>query len=496
MKIKKKVISVLSLSILCMLMAVFCPKISAVKAEGKESAEPVKLRFIFYGDLTSRSEEFFRKDFHDIVLDELNIDLSVEVLPWGSEDKLATMLASGERLACFSIIPGSTWPAKGYLAKLDEEMIRQLCPDYIKMRDKNGFECAKYEGDIYAIPFGNKPYGGRFQSFASRNDIIKSVGYNADDIKTYDELMEMLAAVHEKYPDMRIISKPVFLQNQLAPYLTDQVYTTGDGPKFAYVDSNEEGDKVYSNFESESFKNVCKVAAEWVELGYINMDELTNPTQGEAEWNAGNCLLYHGHPATNINTGLKNAVPGAEERRITLDGTTKLITQNFDWSVSISAADADHVEQWLTLFNWMYKNSDNYNLTVNGIEGTDWTRRDDGSIERLNTDTFFPGWFMEAIEYNTYDPSIPEEETKAYEHWDDDAVLAKDLGFSFDTSSVTSEIALMTAVYNEKLKPMQLGLLDFDENYELAIEELKDAGLDKYMEEYQRQFSEWYAKQQ
>lgn len=226
------------------------------------------------------------------------------------------------------------------------------------------------------------------------------------------------------------------------------------------------------------------------------MDELTNPTQGEAEWNAGNCLLYHGHPATNINTGLKNAVPGAEERRITLDGTMKLITQNFDWSVSISAADADHVEQWLTLFNWMYKNSDNYNLTVNGIEGTDWTRRDDGSIERLNTDTFFPGWFMEAIEYNTYDPSIPEEETKAYEHWDDDAVLAKDLGFSFDTSSVTSEIALMTAVYNEKLKPMQLGLLDFDENYEQAIEELKDAGLDKYMEEYQRQFSEWYAKQQ
>ena len=42
--------------------------------------EVVSLRMIMYGDMTSRREEFFKKDFHDAVLKDLNIDLSVEFL--------------------------------------------------------------------------------------------------------------------------------------------------------------------------------------------------------------------------------------------------------------------------------------------------------------------------------------------------------------------------------------------------------------------------------
>jgi len=51
----------------------------------------------------------------------------------------------------------------------------------------------------------------------------------------------------------------------------------------------------------------------------------------------------------------------------------------------------------------------------------------------------------------------------------------------------------MTAVWTELIEPMTLGILDYDENYDKMIQQLKKAGLDKYMEEYQRQYSEWYA---
>ena len=43
----------------------------------------VELRLIFYGDMTARRDEFFKNEFHDAVLEDLNIDLTVEFLPLG-----------------------------------------------------------------------------------------------------------------------------------------------------------------------------------------------------------------------------------------------------------------------------------------------------------------------------------------------------------------------------------------------------------------------------
>lgn len=53
---------------------------------------------------------------------------------------------------------------------------------------------------------------------------------------------------------------------------------------------------------------------------------------------------------------------------------------------------------------------------------------------------------------------------------------------------------MLTSIYDEKLKPMAWGFLDYDENIDAVIAELKAAGLDNYIAEYQKQFSEFYAQ--
>ena len=71
------------------------------KTDGADLAEkeetPVALRLVMFGDLSPRREEYFKTDFHDAVLRDLNIDLTVEFLPWSSKDVLQTMLITGER---------------------------------------------------------------------------------------------------------------------------------------------------------------------------------------------------------------------------------------------------------------------------------------------------------------------------------------------------------------------------------------------------------------
>ncbi len=462
------------------------------QASGETEKEVVDLRLIFYGDMTTRREEFFKNEFHDAVLEDLSIDLTVETLPWGADSQIATMLASGESFACYNIVSAFDWPSKGYLAKIDMDLIEEHCPNLIAARgETNGFECVKYQGDIYAIPFGNKPYSGGLQMFSVRNDLLKKIGYEASEITTYDELMEMLEVAHAAYPDMRV-SRGVDLRSALAPELTDAV-AVWSGVSYAYVNSAEEGDKVYSYYESEWFEKACKETEKWVQLGYIGSDILTNPTQEIADWEAGNCLMMYGMPGALISTSLQAVVPDAEESLICLDGITKVKANDYDWGISISASDQDKVDRWLSLFDWMYQDQEHYNFCVYGVEGKDWEYNEDGTINRICKDSFIDSWFMEAIPYNNYSPSISEENVERYMTWDEGSILAKNSGFSFDSTPVSAELAMMTAVYTEYIQPLEVGLVSYDENYEEAIAALKEAGLDAYMAEYQKQFSEWYA---
>ncbi len=49
----------------------------------KGSTEPVSLRIVVYGDAGSRNVEFFKNEFHDKVLADTNIDMKVDLVPWG-----------------------------------------------------------------------------------------------------------------------------------------------------------------------------------------------------------------------------------------------------------------------------------------------------------------------------------------------------------------------------------------------------------------------------
>ncbi|MDO4294213.1 MAG: ABC transporter substrate-binding protein [Eubacteriales bacterium] len=473
---------------------------NGAEASGEQAAETsdqevAELRLIMYGDTSSRRDEFFKNEFHDAVLEDLNIDLTVEFLPWGSDTSVSTMLASGERFAVWYILSNYDWHTKGYLAEIDESLLEERLPDLIRTRgENNGFECAKYNGKVYVVPFGNKPYSGSMQYFDVRGDILDELGYAPEDVNTLEKLEEVMAKTKETHPEMRTVMNLDFLPYALWSYCGEGTRSVNEANDFVYVNEEEEGDQVYSYFESEGFKNLCGITSRWAELGYINKDLLTNPSQSDADWNAANCLARNGMPGSLISTSLKTSNPNAYETMVSIGDQAKLKNKDYDWGIAVSAADQENVARWLDLFNWMYKDQEHFNFCVYGVEGTDYEVNEDGSITKLVSDSFIDSWFLEAIPYNTYDPSFSQETIEKYEHWDDDAVFSKLTGFSFDTTPVTTELAMLTSIYDEKLKPMAWGLLDYEENIDSVIADLKAAGLDTYIAEYQKQFSEFYAQ--
>ena len=76
---------------------------------------------------------------------------------------------------------------------------------------------------------------------------------------------------------------------------------------------------------------------------------------------------------------------------------------------------------------------------------------------------------------------------------DKEAMASLLSGFVFDSSSVQTEIANVTSVVTEMLKPLVTGSVDPETTVPQFLERLKTAGVDKIIAEKQAQLDAWNA---
>lgn len=491
---RKKLLSLM----LCASMAAATFGGTAVTAFAAETEDPVSLRIVMYGDAGARNTEFFQNEFHDKVMEDLNIDMTVDYVPWGGgAQQLMTMAASGEGFAFMSTVTESPQiTSAGLYTTFTQEMFDELAPHYEEARMGRGFDCAKYKGEIITIPCGAIPCAALNDNISIRNDILNEVGWDVSKIKDYDDLMEAIAAVHEAYPDMKIVrgvtNLYMMLLSEVAP--DGALFKIEPTKAICMVDdSDPESDTVISNLESEYFKNLCAITKEWMNLGYLSVENLTDSSIEATAWTSGNCLLSYGSSEDIYNHTL-NGVEGADVRYLKISKTPNLIKADSNSAWMVTKADQDKAEDWVRFFDWMYASKENYMFSLYGIEGTDWQYKEDGSIERLTQDSFFYDWMCKTMLYEepskeVYDP----EEVEEYIHFDDDGVYSKEIGFAFDKTPVETEAVKLQTIIDEKVKPIAWGVGDYEKDFPAVLEELKEAGLDKYVAEYQKQFSEFMA---
>lgn len=87
----------------------------------------------------------------------------------------------------------------------------------------------------------------------------------------------------------------------------------------------------------------------------------------------------------------------------------------------------------------------------------------------------------------------PENKWEEFKKFNDAGINAPLLGFNFDTSKVTNEIAAVQNVKEEFWAPLMTGSVDSEEYLTKANEKLKAAGLDKIIAEAQSQIDAWKA---
>lgn len=171
----------------------------------------------------------------------------------------------------------------------------------------------------------------------------------------------------------------------------------------------------------------------------------------------------------------------------------------YNWSVMGSmqaiSANSEHPEKAMEFLNLL--NTDEYlrNLVDSGIEGTHYKKVSDKVMENLDASKNYdmPTFSLGNVMLTYLYPTDPENKWEEFEKFNASGKPSPILGFNFDTSNVTTELAAVQNVKEEYWSAIMTGSVNPDEYLQKANDKFKAAGLDKIIAEAQKQLDEWVA---
>lgn len=450
---------------------------------GSSSEEPVTLQVIYPGNQSNRMAEFVPGAFNERLREELNIEVEVSYFPWDQYwNKKDLMIAAGEQIDWYWHGAGgfSQVIAKRAAVPLND-LLQQYGQDLLQVIPEDNFGPFTLDGQIMAIPSQTAPTSEKFLSILVRKDLMDEVGVSS--IESIADLEDLYRKVLELHPEMGFAA-------EISPALLREY--SGFGFSRAGVENslmiNEETGEVEVMFFTDAWQDVAKKVGEWNDLGWISEDLTIRPNEGMNRLVTGRYLFATGaisRPLEQINR-LRNNVPDAELVEFLLAPEKPRYRLLASTEIVCVSPTAEHPEQAMQMLNWMFENQEHYLFSIYGIEGVDYTIENE-RLNLINTDRLWYEWMFRNANYLVFPDSVSEDFIQSYQSWDEGAQLSAAFGFSFDPSEVKNEEARINQVFLELVEPIMNGFVDFEEHYPQMVEDLENAGIERYRAEYQRQ---------
>lgn len=411
-------------------------------------------------------------------------------------DQINLILAGDEKLDLFLCRNSSNYmqyESRGQLLPLDE-----LLAEYgtgVTEAVGEFMEGAVVEGETYGIPTIRdfaKTYG-----FVMPESIVDECGIDLGSVKTMEDMTPVFETVKENNPNIIPWTSTVG-SNALMEYLIG-IDSLGDTIGVLMNEGQDEDLTVVNYFETEEYAKWCSFMHDYYEKGYIAKDFLTKTDSSHD--------LLRSHAAFAMGTGLK---PGFDVQESTVIGepavsvsltdtySTTSLVQTAMWCIPHNSTEP---EAAMEMLNLMYSDEYFYNLLTWGIEGEHYVFTDDGHItypEGVSSENSGYSLGLGWIFGNQYLSYVWEgDDLDVYEQlktFNDTAIKSKAMGFTYDSSSVKTEVAAITSIMNEYRAGLEFGVLDPETALPEFTEKLKSAGIDKVIEEKQRQLDAWLAE--
>lgn len=449
------------------------------------------------------------QDVEDALNEMLERDIGVHVTfePVGlgeSQQTAQLMIAAGEQLDLCLTAFTSLNPLVdgGYILPLTD-IVEEYGEGFkeLGMNLSNGY----YQGELYGI--APHTYLATNYQYLIKTEYLDKYGITIDPEKTYtyEDLEEIFMTIKAGEGE-NFYALPIDATiSPMETYFTYDKLGASSASGVLMLNRSFDDLTIYNIYETEEYKTYAETLYRWAQNGLIAPDAAVTSETTDTLVSSDNYLgtFYFGQPTSALEYG---ALIGHELQAIKLmdnyvvDGAGGGVW----WSVPITSANP---EKAIEALEYIYTHDEANYILMYGLEGVSYevTAEDENGIQIkflsddvLSLPYYNPyGLWGNQCNYAAIYPATTErsvileefENSTSPERW------SPAMGYSFDSSSVSTEIASVSAVIEQYGKSINCGALDPEKALPEFINSLKSAGIDKVIAENQRQLDEWAAVQ-
>lgn len=451
------------------------------KKEDMKDSDTVNLTWYMTG-IPQKDIEKVNDAVNEYTKEKYGLTVTLNQIDWGEYDqKMSALVNAGES---FDLAFTASWLGGfNYLTNARKggflDITEYLNGDNKSLKsslDEKFWQGAEIDGKIYVVPTQKEIAATEF--FVFNKELVDKYKVPYEDIKTYDDLEPWLKKIKEEEG----IFPWYMSEGYKNPYEFDELNTS--------VGINLEGDqdKITDYYFEKPYEERVTKVREFMKEGYINENAaLAKQTDivGK-DWFVTSTVMGPLDTAT-----VKDQV----KKEVVVTQMTDSIVTNASavGSGTVVGANSKHPKEAMKLLEAVNTDPVLMNLLAYGIEGTHYEKTGDDTIKWLDAHSnYTTPYYMFGSYFNLYHAEgAPTDEWETLKEYNASATPSPALGFNFDTTSVSTQIAALNNVQEEFKNLINTGSVDPEENLAKMKKKMEAAGLDEVINEMQTQYDEW-----
>lgn len=472
------------------------------ESQAIDISEEVVLKMYCIGDEGGIYADDALDNLNAILKEKINATLEPLMVSWGEyRDKLPLIYASGE---AYDLVYVANWcnysaeALKGPFLELSELMPIYAPKTYAEMEADGTLETAKVNGSLYMVPSTSSDY--TTHAFMWREDLRKK--YNCAEITDWATLEAYMDAIKENEPDML----PMAMSNSsmltyMLNYENDWARPIAGGNTAGVVTYKlTDGTDIFNLVETPEYEEFVKRQRSWYEKGYWSKSVLSETESINDQFLAGKSAVTisnQGQLNSNFtaaaNEGWEVAFSNFDDKGL----HEKIVPTNNGVSIGVNSK---HPERALMFLELMNQDEEAFRAMFYGIEGTTYVITEDGKkstpegVDPTTLNLRNLGMGIQVKKFTLDDASVNPDVKKEFESYESTSAYPALAAFVVDDTNISAELAALVNVVDEYKRPLDLGAVDPETALPELKEKLKQAGIDKVIEEIKKQLEAFNAQ--
>lgn len=470
-----------------------------------DTSKEVNLVLYLYGGEGVANKDILAK-LNEKLKASINTTIEVKYIDWGDiATKYPLLWSSGEDfdmayVSSTANVPYATLVKQDALYDLTD-MVAKYTPDLnTALADK--WDSMKVDGKIYGVPTSYSEYTS--YGFVTRKDLMDK--YSVSSISSIADM--------EKYMDAAVADGWTPLNG--SSNLANDLYRTFVGTTAGWLNApgiqaselylaadKDDTSKIFHPAFTDEFEAFAVKMNEWAQKGYWSKDILSSSQDDKDNFYNGLSAAYISHqPDWTGNYGNQlTKLPGVETEFYCFpEANGKIVKASGVGNATAISKNSKYPERALMVIEKLMTDKECYDLFQYGIEGKEYEVVDGKIQQPAAFDATKDAGGFSAWAFRTDALNIPAatEDPRRYtlnDEWSKVAIEDPFVGFTFDSSSVSSELSAIANVDAQLGIQILLGKTSQDPKDAVAEyrKQLEAAGIDKVLEEVNKQWTAYNA---